>query len=126
MENIEWTQILASAITVSGTLVLGRWAWSKLPKKDMGAAALATVQAAQQAVKLMDTVTDERMDQLEERVTVLENLVVEKEAAIKKLEAEIKRLLRWIAALIEQVHQAGGVPVSLEEILYLDEDEEKS
>jgi uncharacterized coiled-coil protein SlyX len=71
----------------------------------------------------MDVVMDARLEQLEERVTVLEELVVEKENKIRLLEAEIKRLLRWIAVLVEQVHKAGEVPITLEEIEHYDPEE---
>lgn len=124
MEAIEWGQVIAAAVVVAGTALTGRWAWSKLPKKDMGASALATVQAAQAAVHLMDQVTDERMAQLEQRVTRLEEILEEKEGVIKRLEAEIKALLRWIQALIEQVTSLGQEPVTLKDIEWRNDGDE--
>lgn len=118
MEQIEWGQILATLITVGGTLVLGRWAWSKLPKRDMGSAALTTVQAAEAAVTLMDVVTEARLQQLEERVDRLEEELAAKNEKITALEREIRRLLAWIAALIEQISSLGQEPVTLDEIRF--------
>ena len=129
-DGLDSTQILVAIILTAGSMVVGRWAWSKLPKRDMGSSALATVQAARAAVDLMDDVNEARLSQLEERVARLEEIIVEKDAELKKrqekirlLEVEIQTLLRWIAALVEQVHQNGGIPITLNEIRYLDGDE---
>ena len=118
-ENLDWNQIIPAGLVMVATIWTGRWVWSKLPKKDMGAAALASVNAAKAAVELSDQIHDERVSALEDRVLVLETLVIEKEgiierqnAKIRALEVEIDLLLRWIAALSEQLTQNGIMPVS--------------
>jgi len=114
----------------ASTIVVGRWAYTKLPKKDMGAAALVTVQAASAAVELNNQVTDQRLEQLEERVGRLELIIIEKNeklskayAKIELLEKECSLLLRWIAALSEQVTLAGVIPITIDEIQGRDEEE---
>jgi hypothetical protein len=131
MPPIEWSTLIPAAFVFASTIIVGRWAYTKLPKKDMGAAALATVQAAREAVALNDQVTNQRLEQLEERVGRLEEIIVEKDQKLEKsyakielLEKECSLLLRWIAALSEQVTLAGKVPISLDEIQGRDKKEE--
>ena len=117
-EQVEWGQVIVAAIVVGGSLVTGRWAWNKLPKKDIGSTALASVQSAKESIELARIINDERLEQLEARVQRLEVLVEQKEEKIRLLEAEIKRLLQWIQALIEQVQSLGQTPVMLDEIVF--------
>lgn len=118
MDQIDWNAIIPAAFVALAGLISGRWVWSKLPKKDMGAAALASVNAAKAAVALADQIHEERLAQLEERVSILEQLVIEKDVVIaqqnekiRELEKEIDLLLRWIASLSEQLTQEGIRPV---------------
>ena len=117
-EQVEWGQVLAAAIVVGGSLITGRWAWNKLPKKDIGSTALASVQAAGEAIELIKAANDERIEALEARVKRLEELGIEKDRKIQKLETEIKALLRWIQALIEQVHSLGQDPIMMDDIAW--------
>jgi len=114
--EIDWTTLLPALATVAVGYFTARWAWSKLPKRDVGTAALTTVQAAEAAVNLHMKVNDERIEQLEARVTQLENLVIEKENKITALLGDIKMLERWIAVLLEQLSKHGIEPVTLDEI----------
>ena len=119
VETLDWNQLIPAILVTGTAIVTGRWVWSKLPKKDMGAAALASVNAARAAVELSEQVHEERLEHLEERVLVLETLLIEKEGIIERqnekirsLESEMDLLLRWIAALSEQLTQAGIQPIS--------------
>lgn len=122
LNELEWTPILTTALVVFGAGLTSRWAWNKLPKKDVGTAALATVQAAEKAIELHERVVDDKLEELEKRVAQLEKIVIEKDEQIKLKEEEIlkyleeiKLLRSWCAALMEQLAQAGHTPVSYDE-----------
>lgn len=118
--EIDWNALIPAALTAGVAYLAARWAWSKLPKRDVGAAALTSVQAAEAAVNLTLRTTEDRIEALEERVRVLEDLVIEKEEKIKHLLAEIKLLERWIAVLLELLNKNGIEPITLDEIRTLD------
>ena len=97
-------------------LVLGLLAFYRIKPADVGSAALAGTEAAEKAIRIQDGVIED----LQARVLRLEEIVIEKEDRIIMLETEIKNLDRWIAVLLEQMSQAGVIPVTLAEILHKD------
>ena len=116
ISELDWSTIIPTVLVVVAGGFTSRWAWSKLPKKDMGSAALASVEAAEAAVALSRQVNEDRLEQLEERVRLLEELVIAKETENTELLTRIEMLERWIAALMEQLAQHGIEPVSMTQI----------
>lgn len=116
ISELDWSTIIPTIVVVLVGGFTSRWAWSKLPKKDMGSAALASVEAAEAAVALARQVNEDRLEQLEERVALLEQLVIDKEEENTKLLTRIELLERWIAALMEQLAQHGIEPVTMDQI----------
>lgn len=116
ISELDWSTIIPTVLVVLAGGFTSRWAWSKLPKKDMGSAALASVEAAEAAVALSRQVNEDRLEQLEERVRLLEELVIAKETENTELLTRIEMLERWIAALMEQLAQHGIEPVSMTQI----------
>lgn len=116
ISELDWSTIIPTVLVVLAGGFTSRWAWSKLPKKDMGSAALASVEAAEAAVALSRQVNEDRLEQLEERVRLLEELVIAKETENTELLTRIELLERWIAALMEQLAQHGIEPVTMDQI----------
>lgn len=116
ISELDWSTIIPTVLVVVAGGFTSRWAWSKLPKKDMGSAALASVEAAEAAVALARQVNEDRLEQLEERVALLEQLVIDKEEENTKLLTRIEILERWIAALMEQLAQHGIEPINMTQI----------
>ena len=131
VSQVDWTTIIGAVLGAAITLILGLVAYSRIPKKDMGAAALATVQAADKAMDMQAESYTQKIEDLESRVSRLETLLLEKDEKILRLEvqmekerldsnAAIQRHMRWINVLVEQIAKMGGIPVTLEEIEHLD------
>lgn len=131
MEGFDWPALFGAALTAAVATGLGILAYVKIPRKDMGASALAIVQAADQAIDMQGDAYKAKVDDLEGRVARLEKVLIEKDNKINALETkmeeerrnfrhEIKQMQRWIEVLAEQVAQAGGIPITLEEIENLD------
>lgn len=129
--EIDWATVIGVGITAGASILLGVLAYIKIPKKDMGASALAIVQAADNALELQGESYTAKVDDLEGRVARLEVALLEKDAKIMQLEEqmveerrrfrdEIKQMQRWVEVLAEQVAKAGGIPITLEEIEGLD------
>ena len=116
ISELDWSTIIPTVLVVVAGGFTSRWAWSKLPKKDMGSAALASVEAAEAAVALSRQVNEDRLEQLEERVRLLEELVIAKETENTELLTRIEMLERWIAALMEQLAQHGIEPINMTQI----------
>ena len=113
-------QIVASAAAILIPTVVGLLVYVRIPKKDMGASALATVQAADKAIFMLEEQYVKRLETLEETVADLVNERNGLYEAKLSLEVEIERLTLWVRVLAEQVTKLGGVPITLER---LEEDE---
>lgn len=124
---MDWATIFGVGVTAAVTLALGILAYVKIPKKDMGASALAIVQAADNALDIQGESYTMKVDDLEGRVERLEAAMLEKDAKIDELEArleserlrfrtEIRQMQRWVEVLAEQVASLGGEPITISEI----------
>lgn len=121
MIEVETWQALTGVATVVVAAVVGLAAYRWIPKKDMGASALSTVNAADKAIELLEEAYDRKLADLEERVGTLEQILIEERDKIMELEKERILLLKWISALSEQVRGAGKVPYTMEELKHLDD-----
>jgi predicted RNase H-like nuclease (RuvC/YqgF family) len=125
--EIEWGTVIGVAITAGVSLALGILAYTNIPKKDMGASALAIVRAADNALDIQGESYALKVDDLEGRVERLEAAMLEKDAKIDELEerleserkrfrTEIRQMQRWVEVLAEQVASLGGKPITISEI----------
>lgn len=116
---MNWAVVAAIASPILSAIIGGLAYW-KIPKRDLAASKLTSVQAADLAMDMLEESYKRKVDDLLERVIRLETQLGEAEARIEGLTRENNRLMRWSAILAEQVAQRGGIPYTLEEVERLD------
>ena len=126
MIEVELWQAVGAVLVPVVAGAVGLLTYLRIPKRDVGSAALAAVEAAAKASDMLEESYEQKVDDLADRVKRLEEILVEREDEISKLEQERLLLLQWIAALTEQMEQLAKktgqpvIPITFQEIEDLD------